>query len=73
MSKLFSTEAVVRFAETLSALVGRDALRSRGDPTAVRGGLIEHGPHFSLGTTIYGETIEIQRNIIGQRRCGPRP
>jgi alkylation response protein AidB-like acyl-CoA dehydrogenase len=74
MSKLFSTEAVVRGAEDLSALVGPDALRSRGDPTAAGDGLIEHGLRFSLGTTIYAGTSEVQRNIIAQRRCGlPRP
>jgi alkylation response protein AidB-like acyl-CoA dehydrogenase len=70
MSKLFSTEAIVRGAEDLSALVGPDALRSRSDPTAVAGGHIEHGLRFSLGTTIYAGTSEVQRNIIAQHRCG---
>ncbi len=70
MSKLFSTEALVRRAEDISALVGPDALRSRGDATAVVGGGIEHALRFSLGTTIYAGTSEVQRNIIAQRRCG---
>lgn len=70
MSKLFSTEAVVRRAEDITALVGPDALRSRTDPTAVRDGAIEHALRFSLGTTIYAGTSEVQRNIIAQRRCG---
>jgi alkylation response protein AidB-like acyl-CoA dehydrogenase len=70
MSKLFSTEAIVRHAEALSALVGPDALRSRGDATAVAGGHIEHALRFSLGTTIYAGTSEIQRTIIAERRCG---
>lgn len=69
MSKLFSTEAIVRHAESLSALVGPDGLRSRGEPTAIQGGLIEHGLRFSLGTTIYAGTSEVQRNIIAQQRC----
>jgi alkylation response protein AidB-like acyl-CoA dehydrogenase len=74
MSKLFSTESVVRHAEALTAMVGPDALRSRLDPTALEQGLIEHALRHSLGTTIYGGTSEIQRNIIAQRRCGlPRP
>ena len=74
MSKLFSTEAIVRGAEDLTALVGPDALRSRGDATALQDGHIEHGLRFSLGTTIYAGTSEVQRNIIAQRRCGlPRP
>jgi alkylation response protein AidB-like acyl-CoA dehydrogenase len=70
MSKLFGTEAIVRGAEELTALVGPDALRSRGDATAVEGGDLEHLLRFSLGTTIYAGTSEIQRNIIAQRRCG---
>jgi alkylation response protein AidB-like acyl-CoA dehydrogenase len=74
MSKLFSTEALVRRTEDLTALMGPDALRRRGDPTAPRGGRIEHALRFSLGTAIYAGTSEIQRNIIAQRRCGlPRP
>jgi alkylation response protein AidB-like acyl-CoA dehydrogenase len=74
MSKLFSTEALVRHAEGITALLGPDALRSRSDPTAVAGGRIEHSLRFALGTTIYAGTSEVQRNIIAQRRCGlPRP
>jgi alkylation response protein AidB-like acyl-CoA dehydrogenase len=70
MAKLFGTEALVRHAERLTELVGPDALRSRLDPTALQHGHIEHGLRFSLGTTIYAGTSEIQRNIIAQRACG---
>jgi alkylation response protein AidB-like acyl-CoA dehydrogenase len=70
MAKLFGTEAIVRHAEQLTELVGPDALRSRLDPTALRRGRIEHALRFSLGTTIYAGTSEVQRNIIAQRACG---
>jgi alkylation response protein AidB-like acyl-CoA dehydrogenase len=70
MSKLFSTEAIVHAAEDLAELVGPDALRSKLDATAVRDGRIEHALRFSLGTTIYAGTSEIQRNIIAQHACG---
>jgi alkylation response protein AidB-like acyl-CoA dehydrogenase len=70
MSKLFSTEALVRAAEDIAELVGPDALRSKLDATAVASGQIEHALRFSLGTTIYGGTSEIQRNIIAQHACG---
>jgi alkylation response protein AidB-like acyl-CoA dehydrogenase len=70
MAKLYGTEAIVRHAEALTELVGPDALRSRLDPTALADGRIEHGLRFSLGTTIYAGTSEIQRNIIAQRACG---
>ena len=69
MSKLFSTEAIVRGAEDLTALVGPDALRARTDPTTLEGGHIEHALRFSLGTTIYAGSSEVQRNIIAQHRC----
>lgn len=70
MAKLFSTESLVQAAEDLTELVGPDGLRSRADPTAPRGGRIEHALRFSLGTTTYAGTSEIQRNIIAQHRCG---
>jgi 3-oxocholest-4-en-26-oyl-CoA dehydrogenase alpha subunit len=70
MAKLFGTEAVVRGAEDLTEMVGPDALRSRLDPTALEGGRIEHALRFSLGTTIYAGTSEIQRNIIARFACG---
>jgi alkylation response protein AidB-like acyl-CoA dehydrogenase len=70
MAKLFSSEALERSAQDLCEMVGPDALRSYFDPTAPRGGRIEHALRFSLGTTIYAGTSEIQRNIIAQRGLG---
>ncbi len=70
MAKLFSSEAMERAAEDLCEVIGPDALRSYFEPTAPRGGRIEHALRFSLGTTIYAGTSEIQRNIIAQRGLG---
>lgn len=70
MSKLFSTESLVRQSEQLAALVGPDGLRSRGDATALERGHIEHTLRFAPGSTIYAGTSEIQRNLIAQHRCG---
>jgi alkylation response protein AidB-like acyl-CoA dehydrogenase len=70
MAKLFSSEAMERSAQDLCEMVGPDALRSYFDPTAPRGGRIEHAQRFSLGTTIYAGTSEIQRNIIASRGLG---
>jgi alkylation response protein AidB-like acyl-CoA dehydrogenase len=70
MAKLFTSEALERAAQDLAELVGPDALRSYFDPTAGRTGRIEHLLRFSLGTTIYAGTSEIQRNIIAQRGLG---
>jgi len=70
MSKLYSSEAFERVAEDLTEMVGADALRSYFEPTAPQGGTIEYLARFSLGTTIYAGTSEVQRNIIAQRGLG---
>jgi alkylation response protein AidB-like acyl-CoA dehydrogenase len=51
-------------------MLGPDGLRSYFDPTAPEGGRIEHAMRFSLGTTTYAGTSEVQRNIIAQRGLG---
>ncbi|ORW01231.1 acyl-CoA dehydrogenase family protein [Mycobacterium kyorinense] len=70
MSKLFSTEALVRAAQDIMELVGPDGLRSYFEPTAPESGRFEHLMRFSLGTTIYAGTSEVQRTIIAQRGLG---
>jgi alkylation response protein AidB-like acyl-CoA dehydrogenase len=70
MCKLFSSEAMERASQDICELMGPDALRSYFDPTAPRGGRIEHALRYSIGTTIYGGTSEVQRNIIAQRGLG---
>jgi alkylation response protein AidB-like acyl-CoA dehydrogenase len=70
MSKLFSSEALERAAQELCEMVGPDALRSYLDPTAPQRGRIEHAMRFSLGTTIYGGSSEVQRNIVAERGLG---
>ena len=70
MSKLYSSEALERVAQDLTEMMGPDGLRSYLDPSAPQDGRIEHMLRFSLGTTIYGGTSEVQRNIIAQRGLG---
>jgi 3-oxocholest-4-en-26-oyl-CoA dehydrogenase alpha subunit len=70
MSKLFSTERLERQAAQTVEIVGPDAVRSRGEATAVAGGVIEHMVRHAKGTTIYGGTSEIQRGIIAQHVLG---
>lgn len=74
MGKLFASEALTRQAADFVDMLGPDAMRSQGDPTAVEAGAAEYALRFSLGTTIYGGTSEVQRNVIAQRALGlPRP
>ena len=70
MSKVFSTEALVRASQDMVELVGPDAMRSHYEPTAPERGRFEHLLRFSLGTTIYAGTSEVQRTIIAQRGLG---
>jgi alkylation response protein AidB-like acyl-CoA dehydrogenase len=67
MSKLFSSEAMERGAQDLFEMIGPDGLRSYFDPSAPQKGRLEHALRFSLGTTIYGGSSEVQRNIIAGR------
>jgi alkylation response protein AidB-like acyl-CoA dehydrogenase len=70
MSKVFSTEALVRASQDIVELMGPDAVRSYFEPTAPEQGRIEYLMRFSLGTTIYAGTSEVQRSIIAQRGLG---
>lgn len=70
MSKVFSTEALVRASQDIVELVGPDAARSYFEPTAPEQGRFEYLMRFALGTTIYAGTSEVQRSIIAQRGLG---
>lgn len=70
MSKLFSTEALERASQDIVELLGPDGVRSYLDPTAPEHGRFEQLMRFSLGTTIYAGTSEVQRSIIAQRGLG---
>lgn len=70
MSKVFSTEALERAAQDIFEMVGPDALRTYFEPTAPENGRFEHVMRFSLGTTSYAGTSEVQRSIIAQRGLG---
>jgi alkylation response protein AidB-like acyl-CoA dehydrogenase len=70
MSKLFSTEALARASQDVVEMVGPDGMRSYLEPDAPEQGRFEHLMRFSLGTTIYAGTSEVQRTIIAQRGLG---
>ena len=70
MAKVFSTEALVRASQDIVELVGPDAVRSYFEPSAPEQGRFEYLMRFSVGTTIYAGTSEVQRSIIAQRGLG---
>jgi alkylation response protein AidB-like acyl-CoA dehydrogenase len=74
MAKLFASEALTRQSADFVDVLGPDGIRAEGDPSAIAEGIAESSYRFALGTTTYGGTSEIQRNIIAQRGLGlPRP
>lgn len=74
MAKLFASEALTRQSADFVDLLGPDGIRSYGEPAAPADGAAEYAYRFALGTTTYGGTSEIQRNVIAQRGLGlPRP
>lgn len=70
MAKVFSTEALVRASQDIVELIGPDAVRSYFEPSAPEQGRFEYLMRFSVGTTIYAGTSEVQRSIIAQRGLG---
>ena len=70
MGKLFASEALTRQSSDFVDLLGPDGIRSHGDATAPAGGAADYDLRFALGTTTYGGTSEVQRNIIAQRGLG---
>ncbi|MGE2725372.1 acyl-CoA dehydrogenase family protein [Mycolicibacterium pulveris] len=70
MAKVFSTESLVRASQDMVELVGPDALRGFFEPSAPEQGRFEHLMRFSVGTTIYAGTSEVQRSIIASRGLG---
>ncbi len=70
MAKLFASEALTRQAADFVDLLGPDGVRSADDANSIEGGLAEYFHRFALGTTIYGGTSEVQRNVIAQRGLG---
>ena len=74
MAKLHASEALTRQSADFVDMLGPDGIRSEEEPTAPASAVAEYSYRFSIGTTIYGGTSEVQRNIIAQRGLGlPRP
>ena len=70
MAKLFASESLTRQSADFVDLLGPDGIRSHGDGSAVAEGIAEYSYRYALGTTTYGGTSEVQRNIIAQRGLG---
>jgi alkylation response protein AidB-like acyl-CoA dehydrogenase len=70
MSRIVSSENLIRTARDLIDLVGPVGLLPYGADGALGGGWIEYSHRFAQGTAIYGGTTDIHRNIIAERMLG---
>ena len=70
IAKLFSSEALMRAANSFMDMVGAEGLLAGHDGLAPGGGWLEQEFRHSIVTTIYAGTSEIQRNIIAERDLG---
>lgn len=74
MGRICAAETITRGAAELMDLVGPEALLPYGADGAVEDGLIDYVHRFAQGTSIYGGTTEVFRNIVAQHVLGlPRP
>ena len=70
MSKLFASEALTRQSADFVDLLGPEGSGATGTQRPRPRGWPSMTSDFALGTTTYGGTSEIQRNIIAQRGLG---
>jgi alkylation response protein AidB-like acyl-CoA dehydrogenase len=70
MAKLFSSEALVRAAQSLLDVAGADGLQGGHGSGAPGDGWLEQEFRHSAVTTIYAGTSEIQRGIIAEHHLG---
>ena len=67
---MVASDVFVRDAADLVELVGPAALIPEGEDGAVEGGMLEWAHRFAQGTSIYGGTTDIQRNLIAEHFLG---
>jgi alkylation response protein AidB-like acyl-CoA dehydrogenase len=70
MGRIISADTLVRDASDLLELVGPSGLLPHGADGALEDGIFEYGFRFAPGTTIYGGSTDIHRNIVAERILG---
>jgi alkylation response protein AidB-like acyl-CoA dehydrogenase len=70
MGRIVSAETMVRDVADLLELVGPCGVLAHGEDGAVADGIVEYGFRFAPGTTIYGGSTDIHRNLIAERMLG---
>ena len=70
MGRILSADLFIRNGADLMDLLGAESLLPHGAPGAVGDGWIEYCHRFAQGTSTYGGTTELHRNIIAERILG---
>jgi hypothetical protein len=70
MGRVAGADVMVRASADLIDLVGIDALESMTSLNEPGLAAVEYAQRFAQGTTTYGGTVEVFRNIIAQHDLG---
>ena len=68
--RVVASDVFIRDVADLVELIGPAALIPEGEDGAVEHGMIEWAHRFAQGTSIYGGTTDIQRNLIAEHVLG---
>jgi alkylation response protein AidB-like acyl-CoA dehydrogenase len=68
--RVVASDVFIRDVADLVELIGPNALIPEGEDGAVEGGVIEWAHRFAQGTSIYGGTTDVQRNLIAEHVLG---
>jgi alkylation response protein AidB-like acyl-CoA dehydrogenase len=68
--RVFAADALIRDAADLLDMVGPVGVLPRGEDGALVGGAFEWIHRFAQGTSIYGGTTDVQRNLIAEQILG---
>jgi alkylation response protein AidB-like acyl-CoA dehydrogenase len=68
--RVVASDVLIRDAADLVDLCGADGILAAGDPPSAGGGAVEWVHRFAQGTSIYGGTTDIQRNLIAEHYMG---
>jgi alkylation response protein AidB-like acyl-CoA dehydrogenase len=68
--RVIASDVFVRDVADLVELIGPAALIREGEDGAIEDGMVEWAHRFAQGTSIYGGTTDIQRNLIAEHVLG---
>jgi 3-oxocholest-4-en-26-oyl-CoA dehydrogenase alpha subunit len=69
-ARVIASDVLIRDAAELVDLCGPAALLPASEPGSAADGLVEWAHRFAQGTSIYGGTTDIQRNLIAEQFLG---